>query len=52
MASRGSLIDKLQHGHPKTAELPDANLNTGAQSISTERASLIRDNLLCRLKQV
>ena len=40
MASSGSQIDKPQHGCPKRAELLDANINTGAQSINTERASL------------
>ena len=40
MASSDSQIDKPQRGHPKRAELPDVNINTGAQSINTERASL------------
>ena len=40
MASRDSQIDKPQHGHPKKAELLDVNINTGAQSINTERASI------------
>ena len=40
MASSDSQIDKPQHGRPKRAELPDVNINTGAQSINTERASL------------
>ena len=40
MASNNSPIDTPQHGHPKRAELPDVNINTGAQSINTERASL------------
>ena len=40
MASSDSLIDKPQRGHPKRAELPDVNINTDAQSINTERASL------------
>ena len=39
MTSSDSLIDKLQRGHPKRAELPDVNLNTGMRSINTERAS-------------
>ena len=38
VASRGSQIDKPQRGRPKRAELPDVNINTGAQSINTERA--------------
>ena len=41
MASNNSQMDKPQHGHPKRAELPDVNIKTGTQSISTERASLI-----------
>ena len=40
MASSDSQIDKPQRGLPKRAELPDANINTGAQSINTERTSL------------
>ena len=40
MASSNSQIDKLQRGHSKKAELPGVNINTGAQSINTERASL------------
>ena len=40
MASSNSQIDKPQRGCPKRAELPDVNINTGAQSINTERASL------------
>ena len=40
MASSDSQIDKPQPGRPKRAELPDANVNTGTQSIDTERASL------------
>ena len=42
MASSDSQIDKPQRRRPKRAELPDVNINTGAQSINTERASLIR----------
>ena len=38
MASSDSQIDKPQRGHPKRAELPDVNINTGAQSINTEIA--------------
>ena len=33
-------IDKPQCKCPKRAELPDVNINTGAQSINTERACL------------
>ena len=40
MASSNSQIDKPQHGCPKRAELVDVNINTGAQSINTERVSL------------
>ena len=40
MASSDSQIDKPQRGRPKRAELPDVNINTGAQSINTEKASL------------
>ena len=32
-----SHIDKPQCGHPKRAKLRDVNINTGAQSINTER---------------
>ena len=39
MASSDSQIDKPQRGCPKRAELPDVNINTGAQSINTERGS-------------
>ena len=39
MASSDSQIDKLR-GRLKRAELLDVNINTGAQSINTERASL------------
>ena len=35
-----SLIHKPQRGHPKRAELSDVNINTGVQSINTDRASL------------
>ena len=41
MTSSNSQIDKPQRGQPKRAELMDVNINTGAQSINTERASLI-----------
>ena len=41
MASSDSQIDKPQRGRPKRAELSGVNINTGAQSINTERASLI-----------
>ena len=40
MASSDSEIDKPQRGRPKRAEVPDANINTGAQNINTERTSL------------
>ena len=41
MASTDSQVDKPQRGRPKRVELPDVNINTGAQSINTGRASLI-----------
>ena len=40
MASSDSQIDKPQRGRPKRAELPDVNINTGAQSIDTNWATL------------
>ena len=39
MASSDNQIDKTQRGRPKRAELPDVNINTGAQSINTEGTS-------------
>ena len=41
MASSDSQINKPQRGRPKRAELPDVTINTGAQSINTDRASLM-----------
>ena len=38
MASSDSQIDKPQHGRSKRAELPNVNINTGAQTINSERA--------------
>ena len=38
ISSIDSQIDKPQHGRPKRAELSGVNINTGAQSIKTERA--------------
>ena len=43
MTSSDSQIDKPQPGRPKGAELPVVNVNTGVQSINTERASLISE---------
>ena len=40
MAGSDSQIDKPQCGRPKRAELLDVNINTGTQSINTERISL------------
>ena len=40
MASSDSQIYRSQRGCPKRAELPDVNVNTGAQSINTVRVSL------------
>ena len=37
MANSDCQIDKPQRGRPKRAELPYVNINTGAQSINTER---------------
>ena len=45
MANNESQIDKPQRGCPKRTELPDVNINTGAQNINTERASLIQEGL-------
>ena len=39
MAGSDSRMDKPQRGRPKRAELLDVNINTGVQSINTERAS-------------
>ena len=47
-ASSDSQIDKPQRGRPKRAELPEVNINTGAQSINTERASLVASSQLRR----
>ena len=44
MASSNSQIDKPQRGRPKRPELLDVNINTGVQSINTERASLYLKN--------
>ena len=38
MASSDSQIDKPQSERPKRAELPGANINSGVQSVNTERA--------------
>ena len=42
MASSDSQINKPQPEHPKGAELLDVNINTGMQSINTERVSLFK----------
>ena len=39
MASSDSQTDKPQRVSPKRVELPDVNINTGAQSINNERTS-------------
>ena len=52
MASSDSEIDRPQHGCPKRAELPDVNINTGMQSIDTERASLTSSELYIKKKLV
>ena len=48
MASSDSQIDKPQHRCPKRAEMLDVNtrINTGTQSINTEKASLICINTI------
>ena len=43
MTSSDGQIDKLQRVRPKKVELPDVNINTDAQGINTERASLLLD---------
>ena len=51
MVRSDSQIDKPQHGRPKRAELLDVNINTGTQSINSERVSLkFRVNLRFRDK--
>ena len=45
MASSDSQINKTERGRPKRAALPDVNIDTGAQSINTERAVGRRLNL-------
>ena len=55
MTSNDSQIDKPQCGCPKRAELPDVNINTGMQSINTERAFSIaaeRDMVFCQRNSV
>ena len=48
MASSDSQIDKPPRGCPKRAELPDVNVNTGAESINSERASVhVKPCTLC-----
>ena len=47
MACNDSQIDKTQRGRPKRVELPDVNINTGAQSINTERDSLRNGKKVC-----
>ena len=37
MGINDSQINKPERGCPKRAELPDVNINTGAQGINTER---------------
>ena len=50
MARSDSQIDKPQRGCPKRAELPDVNINTGTQSINTDR-TLGFCNVKTRTKQ-
>ena len=47
MASSDSQIDKPQRGRPKRAELPDVNINTGAQIINTVGTSLRNGEKFC-----
>ena len=42
-----SRIDKPPSGRPKRAELPDVTINTDAQSINAERASLTTGRNVC-----
>ena len=42
MASSDNQFDKPQRERPKRADLLDVNINTGTQSINTERASLMQ----------
>ena len=42
MASSDIQMNKPQRGRPKEAEMSGLNINTGAQNINTERASLIQ----------
>ena len=44
MANSDNQIDKPQRGRPERPEVPDVNILTGAQSINTERTSLIIGN--------
>ena len=41
MASSDSQIDKPQRERTKRAERKDVNIDTGAQSINTDRAALV-----------
>ena len=42
MARSDSQLDEPQRGCPKRAELPDVNIDTGAQSINTDRERLFK----------
>ena len=46
MAGSNNEINKPQRGHPKRAELLNVNINTGTQSISTERALMFSEILI------
>ena len=54
MESSDRRVDKPQRGRPKRAELPDLNINTGAQSINTEslfnNAQMQKQNLQHKLQ--
>ena len=51
MASCDSQIDKLQRGRSKRAKLLEININTGVQSINTERASLVMKQKITKTKE-
>ena len=60
MASSDSQIDKPQRGRPKRAELPDVNINTGAQSVNsgsffkgaTGKNGFFLTTIMCSLQRV
>ena len=50
--SSDNQMDKPQHGRPKRAELPDANINTKRKVFNSERTSLIMSPLVNNNKGV